>query len=188
MSSTAPMGMNGRTQCSQVAACPWTESPPGLRLRTEEEALQRRIEGAQTPSHGQAGPAGAALLWIQGHLREPSSVVHPDCLHPDHQSAQCRARNTMPLQRGDGPEHARARCRAQQATVQGLVPGAVVESHAAHAAALHQPVSSARAFLSEAALPAVRALSQAGAFTLLRAMDRVVNAVCRGLVDPEVAL
>ena len=38
--------------------------------------MQRCIEGAQTPSHGQAGPAGAALLWIHVHLRDPTSVAH----------------------------------------------------------------------------------------------------------------
>ena len=32
--------------------------------------------GAQTRSHGQAGPAGAALLWISVHLRDPMSVAH----------------------------------------------------------------------------------------------------------------
>ena len=58
------------------AACPWPEPPAGPRRRTEEEALQRRIEAPQTPSHGQAGPSGAALLWIHVHLREPTWVAH----------------------------------------------------------------------------------------------------------------
>ena len=40
------------------------------------EALRRRIEGAHTPSHEQAGPTGAALLWIHVHLRDPTSVAH----------------------------------------------------------------------------------------------------------------
>ena len=35
-----------------------------------------RIEGAHTPSHEHAGPAGAALLWIHVHLRDPTSVAH----------------------------------------------------------------------------------------------------------------
>ena len=39
------------------------------RGRTEEEALNRRIEDAPTP-------AGAALLWIHVHLRDPTSVTH----------------------------------------------------------------------------------------------------------------
>ena len=60
----------------QVAACPWPEPPAGPRRRTEEEALRRRIEGARTPSHEQAGPAGAALLWIHVHLQDPTSVAH----------------------------------------------------------------------------------------------------------------
>ena len=59
-----------------MAACPWPEPPTGPRLSTEEEALQRRIEGAQTPSHGQAGPLAASLLWNYVHLRDPTSVVH----------------------------------------------------------------------------------------------------------------
>ena len=66
----------GRPQCSQVAACPWLEPPAGPRRRTEEEALQRRIDGAQTPSQGQGGPAGAALLWTHVHLTDSMSVAH----------------------------------------------------------------------------------------------------------------
>ena len=69
-------GTNRCAQCSLVAACPWPEPPAGPRQRTEEEALQRRIEGAQTPSHGQADSANAALLWIHVHLRDPTSVAH----------------------------------------------------------------------------------------------------------------
>ena len=38
--------------------------------------MRRRIEGAHTPSHEQAGPAGAALPWIHVHLRDPTSVAH----------------------------------------------------------------------------------------------------------------
>ena len=76
VSSAAPMGANRCARCSQVAACPWPGPPAGSRRRTEEEALQRLIRGAHTPSHGHAGPAGAALLWIHVHLRDPTSVAH----------------------------------------------------------------------------------------------------------------
>ena len=76
MSSAAPMGANRCAQCSQVAACPWPEPPAGRRRRTEEESLQRRTEDSQTPSHGLAGPEGAAVLWIHVHLRDPTSVAH----------------------------------------------------------------------------------------------------------------
>ena len=47
---------------------------------------------------------------------------------------------------------------------------------------------SSMAFLSEAALRAVRALKGAEALTLLPAMHRVVNAGGLGLVDPEATL
>ena len=76
MSSANPTGDNRCAQCSQVAACPWPEPTAGPRRSTEEEALHWRIENAQTPSHGHAGPAGAALLWIYVHLRDPTSVAH----------------------------------------------------------------------------------------------------------------
>ena len=76
VSSAAATGANRCERCTQVAACPWPEPPAGPRRRTEEEALRRRIEGAHTPSHEQAGPAGAALLWIHVHLRDPTSIAH----------------------------------------------------------------------------------------------------------------
>ena len=76
VSSAASTGANRCARCAQVAACPWPEPPAGPRRRTEEEALRRRIEGAHTPSHEQAGPAGAALLWIHVHLQDPTSVAH----------------------------------------------------------------------------------------------------------------
>ena len=76
MSSATPIGANRCAQCCQVAACPWPEPPAGPRRRTEEEALHQRIEDAQTPSYGHAGPAGAALLWIHLHLRDTASVTH----------------------------------------------------------------------------------------------------------------
>ena len=78
--------------------------------------------------------------------------------------------------------------RAQEAAVRGLVADAVTEAHEPHAAAQHDPAGSARAFLSKAALPAVRALNGAGAPTLLPAMHRIVNAVQPGLISPEAAL
>ena len=94
----------------------------------------------------------------------------------------------MPRRRGSGPENARARRWAQEQTVRGLVAGAMAEAHAAHAAALHEAAGSARTFLGEGALPAVRALNEAGAPTPLLAIHRVVNAVWQGLVVPEAAL
>ena len=94
----------------------------------------------------------------------------------------------MPRRRGNGPEHTQARHQAQKATVRGLVADVVVKAHAAHAAALHDPADSARAFLGEAALPTVRALNEAGAPMLLPAMHLVVNAVQPGLIGPEAAL
>ena len=93
----------------------------------------------------------------------------------------------MPGRRWNGPEHARAGRRAQEATIQGLVAGAVTEAHAAQAAALHDPVGSTRTF-RKAALPAVCALNGARAPALLPAMHRVVNAVWPGLIGPEAAL
>ena len=94
----------------------------------------------------------------------------------------------MPRRRGDGLGHARARRRAQKGAVWGLVVAAVTEAHEAHAAARHDPAGSARAFLSEAALPAVCALNTAEAPALLPAMHRIVNAVQPGLISPEAAL
>ena len=73
MSSAALTGVNRCAQCSQVAACPWLEPPAGPHRRTEEETLQQRIEGAHAPSEE---CAGAVLLWIQVHLRYPTSVAH----------------------------------------------------------------------------------------------------------------
>ena len=94
----------------------------------------------------------------------------------------------MPRRRGDGPGHARARRQAQEAAVRGLVADAVTEAHEAHAAAQRDPTGSARAFLTKAALPAVRALNGAGAPTLLPEMHRIVNAVQPGSISPEAAL
>ena len=45
----------------------------------------------------------------------------------------------MPRRRGDGLGHAKARRRAQEAAVPGLVADAVTEAHEAHAAAQHDP-------------------------------------------------
>ena len=91
----------------------------------------------------------------------------------------------MPRRRGGGPGHARARHQAQEATVGGLVADAVAEAHEAQAAARRDPTGSARAFLNETALRAVRALNGAGAPTLLRAIHRIVNAIQLGLIGPE---
>ena len=57
-----------------------------------------------------------------------------------------------------------------------------------HAAARRDLTGSASPFLSEAALPAVRALNGAGAPTLLPAMHRIVKAIQLGLIGPEAAL
>ena len=65
---------------------------------------------------------------------------------------------------------------------------AVAEAHEAHAAAQCDLAGSARAFLNETALPAVRAQNGAKAPTLLPAMHRIVNAVQPGLIRPEAAL
>ena len=94
----------------------------------------------------------------------------------------------MPRRRGVGLGHARARRKAQEATVRGLVADAVAEAHEAHAAPRRDPTGSARAFPNETALPAVRTLNGAGAPTLLPAMHRIVNAIQPGLIGPEVAL
>ena len=72
--------------------------------------------------------------------------------------------------------------------VRSLVADAVTEVHEAHAAAQRDPAGSARAFLSEAVLPAVGALNGAGTPALLPAMHRIVNAVQPGLISPEAAL
>ena len=64
----------------------------------------------------------------------------------------------------------------------------MAEAHEAHAAARCDLAGSARAFLNETALPAVRALNGAGAPTLLPAMHRIVNAVQLGLISLEAAL
>ena len=75
VSSAAPTGANRCKQCSQVATFPWPEPPAGPQRRTEEEALHRSIRGAHLPSHERAGPAGAILLWIHVHLRDPKPIA-----------------------------------------------------------------------------------------------------------------
>ena len=94
----------------------------------------------------------------------------------------------MTRRRGEGPGHARARRKVQEAAVRGLVADTVAEAHEAHAAARRDLTGSARAFLNETALPAVRALNGAGAPALLPAMHRVVNAIQPGVISPEAAL
>ena len=91
----------------------------------------------------------------------------------------------MPRRMREGLEHAGARRRSQEATVQGLVAGAVLEAHAAHAAPLHNLAGSARTFRCEAAFPAVRALNGAGAPTLLPAMNRVFSACLAGALRSQ---
>ena len=76
VSSAATTGANRCARCAQVAACPRPEPPTGPHRRSEEEVLHRRIEEAHAPSHERASPAGAALLWIHVHLRDPTSVAH----------------------------------------------------------------------------------------------------------------
>ena len=61
----------------------------------------------------------------------------------------------------------------------------MAEAHEAHAAARRDLTGSARAFLNETALTAVRALNGAGAPTLLPAMHRIVNAIQPGLISLE---
>ena len=90
----------------------------------------------------------------------------------------------MPRRRGDGPGHARASRKAHEATVRGPVADAVAEAHEAQAAARRDLTGSARAFLNETALPAVRALNGAVAPTLLPAMHRIVNANQPGAHQP----
>ena len=82
----------------------------------------------------------------------------------------------------------RARRKAQEAAVRGLLTDAVAEAHEVHAAARRDLTGSARAFLNETALPAVRALDGARAPMLLPAMHQIVNAVQLGLISPEAAL
>ena len=94
----------------------------------------------------------------------------------------------MPRRRGDGPEHARARRKAEEATGRGLVADAVAEAHEAHAAAPRDLTCSARASLNETTLPAVRNLNGTGAPTLLPAMRRIMDAIQPGLISPEAAL
>ena len=64
----------------------------------------------------------------------------------------------------------------------------MAEAHEAHAAARRDLTGSARAFLNETALPAIRALKGAGAPTLLPAMHRILNAIQPGLIGPVAAL
>ena len=94
----------------------------------------------------------------------------------------------MLRRRGDEPGHARARRKAQEATVRGLVADAVADAHEAHAASQRDLTGSARAFLNETGLPAVCALNGAGAPTLLPVMHQIVNAIQPGLISPEAAL
>ena len=75
VSSAATTDASRCVRCTQVAACPWPKPPAGPRRCTEEEALHQRIEGAHAPSHERAGPAGAPLLCIHVHMRDPTSIA-----------------------------------------------------------------------------------------------------------------
>ena len=112
------------------------------------------------------------------------------CSRPDPHPPPPFAEPTVPCHadKGDGPGHTRARRQTQEATFRGLLADEVAEAHEAHAVARRDPTVSARAFLNETALRAVRALNGAGAPTLLLAMHRIVNAIQLGLIGPEAAL
>ena len=138
----------------------------------------RRPRGRRPPVDPRA-PAGP-------HVRR-APVASVRALTPTRRRAlQSPQHHASPTR--DWPGHARARRRAQEAAVRGLVADAVTEVHEAHPAAQHDPAGSARAFLSKAALPAVRALNGAAAPTLLPAMHRIVDAVRPGLISPQAAL
>ena len=108
------------------------------------------------------------------------------CWHPDPRLAEttapCHAEGGT-VRSTPGPA-----CERRRQTVQSLVADAVREAHAAQAFAQHDPAGSARTFVGEAALPAVRALNGAGAPALLLAMPGILNAVQPGLKGPEPAL
>ena len=88
-----------------------------------------------------------------------------------HVPAPCLLDSPLSVRRGNWPEHTSARCRAQEAAVRTPVADAVTEAYEAHAA-----------------FPALRALNEAGAPTLLPATHRIVNAVWAGLISPEAAV
>ena len=59
----------------------WPHAPgpnlPRARTGVRKKRLCTNASGeAHAPSHKRAGPAGAALLWIQVPLRDPTSVAH----------------------------------------------------------------------------------------------------------------
>ena len=171
--------------------------PHGTNLpRARTDARKRRLctgaSGAHTPPHTNApaprAPPSCGSTCTCG--TPPLSPTCRTCSRPDPHPLPHFAEPAAPClaDGGDGPEHTRACSRAQEAAVRDLVADAVTEAHEAHAAALHDPAGSARAFFSEAALPAIRALNGAGAPTLLLAMHRIVNIVQPGLISPEAAL
>ena len=168
-----------------------TRATEQAQLQTEWVIVQ--VGAGQPRTRGL--PRGTALLVVMGVPHDSHMAVHPledqseDTRHlVVHQrealawlrepvmalwSWATRARSTIPRRRGDGPGHARARRRAQEATVRDLVADAVTEAHETHAAAQHDPAGSANG---------------AGAPTLLSEMHRIVNAVQRGLISLEAAL
>ena len=182
----APTGARGAPR--------WPRAP-GPNLRQARAGAQRRkpCSGASrghTPPHTNAR-APRALPFCGS--RCTCGTPHPlrtcrTCSRPDPHPLPPFAEPAVPRRRGDGPGHTRARRKAQEAAVRGLVTDAVAEAHEAHAAARCDLAGSVRAFLNETALPAIRALNGAGAPTLLPAMHRIVNAVQPGLISSEAAL
>ena len=70
-----------RAPTGACSAPGWPRAPgPNLpRAGTDarkRRLFHRRIRGAHAPLHERVGPAGAALLWIHVHLRDPTSVAH----------------------------------------------------------------------------------------------------------------
>ena len=137
----------------------------------------RHPAGPPPPRHRERVPMGCADACCT--CSRPNPHPPPPFAEP---AAPCHADG------GSGPGHTRTRRKAQEAADRGLVAEAVAEAHEAHAAARCDLTGSARAFLNETALPAVRALNGAGAPTLLPAMHLILNAVQLGLISREAAL
>ena len=167
--------------------------------RTSRGPAQTHGRGAYAPAHqGRTRP----LTRTRGPRgrRPPVDPRAPAGRHV-RRAPVARVRALTPTRRRalQGPQHHASPTGVQAGAGQGpplsagggrrgLVADAVTEPHEAHAATQHDPAGSARAFLSEAALPDIRALNGAGAPTLLPAMHRIVNAVQLGLISPEAAL
>ena len=78
-------------------------------------------------------------------------------------------------------------CCGHEAAVRDLVP-LQWQRRSAHAATSQDLAISMGAFLRDTTFPAVQALNQPGATTLLPAMPQVVNPERHGLVVPKAAL